>query len=160
MARKTITGLSQRNGIWHIDKKINGERLYESTGTCEREEAERYLIHRLEQIRQQKVYGVRQVRTFREAATRYILEHRDQPSIHLTALCLKQLDPYIGDLPLTHIDDQALEAFIAERQTDQVLPDGKVKPAVTNRTVNIAIERVIRVLSLCARKWRDEERRP
>ncbi|CAK9888595.1 hypothetical protein PS652_01424 [Pseudomonas fluorescens] len=160
MARKTITGLSQRNGIWHIDKKINGERLYESTGACEREEAERYLIHRLEQIRLRKVYGVRQVRTFREAATRYILEHRDQPSIRLTALCLQQLDPYIGDLPLTHIDDQALEAFIAERQSDQVLPDGKVKPAVTNRTVNIAIERVIRVLSLCARKWRDEERRP
>ncbi|WP_224793887.1 MULTISPECIES: tyrosine-type recombinase/integrase [Pseudomonas] len=155
-----MTGLSQRNGIWHIDKKINGERLYESTGACEREEAERYLIHRLEQIRLRKVYGVRQVRTFREAATRYILEHRDQPSIRLTALCLQQLDPYIGDLPLTHIDDQALEAFIAERQSDQVLPDGKVKPAVTNRTVNIAIERVIRVLSLCARKWRDEERRP
>ncbi|UVM69590.1 tyrosine-type recombinase/integrase [Pseudomonas sp. B21-009] len=143
-----------------MDKKINGERLYESTGACEREEAERYLIHRLEQIRLRKVYGVRQVRTFREAATRYILEHRDQPSIRLTALCLQQLDPYIGDLPLTHIDDQALEAFIAERQSDRVLPDGKVKPAVTNRTVNIAIERVIRVLSLCARKWRDEERRP
>ncbi|MDD1977161.1 tyrosine-type recombinase/integrase [Pseudomonas tussilaginis] len=143
-----------------MDKKINGERLYESTGTGEREEAERYLIHRLEQIRLRKVYGVRQVRSFREAATRYILEHRDQPSIRLTALCLKQLDPYIGDLPLTHIDDQALESFIADRQSDQVLPDGKVKPAVTNRTVNIAIERVIRVLSLCARKWRDEERRP
>ena len=160
MARKTITGLSQRNGLWHIDKKINGERLYESTGTGDREEAERYLIHRLEQIRQRKVYGVRQVRLFREAATRYILEHRDQPSIKLTALCLQQLDPYIGDLPLTHIDDQALEQFIEDRQSEQVLPGGKVKAPVSNRTVNIAIERVIRVLSLCARKWRDEERRP
>ena len=160
MARKTITGLSQRNGLWHIDKKINGERLYESTGTGDREEAERYLIHRLEQIRQRKIYGVRQVRLFREAATRYILEHRDQPSIKLTALCLQQLDPYIGDLPLTHIDDQALEQFIKDRQSEQVLPDGKVKAPVSNRTVNIALERVIRVLSLCARKWRDEERRP
>ena len=80
MARKTITGLSQRNGLWHIDKKINGERLYESTGTSQREEAERYLIHRLEQIRQQKVYGVRQVRTWRDAAMRFLLEIRDQPS--------------------------------------------------------------------------------
>ncbi|MNJ40140.1 Phage integrase family protein [compost metagenome] len=160
MARKTITGLSQRNGLWHIDKKINGERLYESTGTGDREEAERYLIHRLEQIRQRKVYGVRQVRLFREAATRYILEHRDQPSIKLTALCLQQLDPYIGDLPLTHIDDQTLEQFIKDRQSEQVLPGGKVKAPVSNRTVNIALERVIRVLSLCARKWRDEERRP
>ena len=160
MARKTITGLSQRNGIWHIDKKINGERLYESTGVGDRAEAEKYLIHRLEQIRQRKVYGVRQVRTFREAATRYLLEHKDQPSIKLTALCLQQLDPYLGALPLTHIDDQALAPFIRDRQTDEDLPNGKVRKAVSNRTVNIAIERVIRVLSLACRKWRDEERRP
>lgn len=160
MARKTITGLSQRNGIWHIDKKINGERLYESTGVSDRAEAEKYLIHRLEQIRQRKVYGIRQVRTFREAATRYLIEHKDQPSIKLTALCLQQLDPYLGDLPLTHIDDQALAPFIRDRQTDEDLPNGKVRKAVSNRTVNIAIERVIRVLSLACRKWRDEERRP
>ncbi|MFF3704747.1 MULTISPECIES: tyrosine-type recombinase/integrase [Pseudomonas] len=155
-----MTGLSQRNGIWHIDKKINGERLYESTGVGDRAEAEKYLIHRLEQIRQRKVYGIRQMRTFREAATRYLLEHKDQPSIKLTALCLQQLDPYLGDLPLTHIDDQALAPFIRDRQTDEDLPDGKVRKAVSNRTVNIAIERVIRVLSLACRKWRDEERRP
>lgn len=160
MARKTITGLSQRNGIWHIDKKINGERLYESTGVGDRAEAEKYLIHRLEQIRQRQVYGVRQVRTFREAATRYLIEHKEQPSIKLTALCLQQLDPYLGDLPLTHIDDQALAPFIRDRQTDEDLPNGKVRKAVSNRTVNIAIERVIRVLSLACRKWRDEERRP
>lgn len=100
------------------------------------------------------------MRTFREAATRYLLEHKDQPSIKLTALCLQQLDPYLGDLPLTHIDDQALAPFIRDRQTDEDLPDGKVRKAVSNRTVNIAIERVIRVLSLACRKWRDEERRP
>lgn len=160
MARKTITGLSQRQGIWHIDKKINGERLYESTGTGDREEAERYLIHRLEKLRQQKVYGIRQVRTWREAATRFLLEFRDQPSIKLSAQYLKQLDPYIGELPLTHIDDHALAPFIRDKLQGGVLPDGKVKKGVSNRTINIAIERVIRVLNLCARKWRDDERRP
>ena len=106
------------------------------------------------------MYGVRQVRTFRETATRYLLEHKDQPSIKLTALRLQQLDPYLGDLPLTHIDDQALAPFIRDRQTDEDLPNGKVRKAVSNRTVNIAIERVIHVLSLACRKWRDEERRP
>jgi integrase len=160
MARKTITGLSQRKGIWHIDKKINGERLYESTGTGDREEAERYLIHRLEKLRQQKIYGVRQVRIWREAATRFLLEFRDQPSIKLSAQYLKQLDPYIGELPLTHIDDHALAPFIRDKLLGGELPDGTVKKGVSNRTVNIAIERVIRVLNLCARKWRDDERRP
>ncbi|KAA8712900.1 tyrosine-type recombinase/integrase [Pseudomonas cannabina] len=160
MARKTITGLSQRKGLWHIDKKINGERLYESTGTADRQEAERYLIHRLEQIRQQKVYGVRQVRTWRDAAMKFLVEIKDQPSFKLSAHHLSQLDPFIGDMPLTHIDDQALEPFIKDRLATKKLADGKVKKGVSNRTVNISIERVVRVLSLCARKWRDSERRP
>lgn len=151
MARKTITGLSQRNGVWHIDKKVNGERIYESTGTGDRAEAERYLIHRLERLRQEKIYGVRRMRIWREAATRFLLEFKDQPSIALSAGHLKQLDPFIGDIPLTHIDDEALEPFVRHKLD----VDG-----VSNRTVNIALERVIRVLNLCARKWRDDERRP
>ncbi|WP_343073025.1 tyrosine-type recombinase/integrase [Pseudomonas folii] len=155
-----MTGLSQRKGLWHIDKKINGERLYESTGTTDRQEAERYLIHRLEQIRQQKVYGVRQVRTWRDAAMKFLVEIKDQPSFRLSALIMTQLDPFIGDIPLNHIDDQALEPFIKHRLESNTLDDGKVKKGVSNRTVNIAIERVVRVLSLCARKWRDDERRP
>ena len=151
MARKTITGLSQRNGIWHIDKRINGERIYESTGTCDRAEAEKYLIHRLEKLRQEKVYGVRRVITWREAATRFLVEFKDQPSIRLSAVYLEQLDPFIGDLPITHIDDAALSGFIRHKlEQDEV----------SNRTVNIALERVIRILNLCARKWRDSERRP
>lgn len=151
MARKTITGLSQRNGIWHIDKRINGERLYESTGTGDREEAEKYLIHRLERLRQEKVYGVRRVRIWREAATRYLLENREQPSIALTAGLLKRLDTYIGDIPLTHIDDESLAPYVRHR----LEVDG-----VANRTVNMALERVIRILNICARKWRDDDKRP
>ncbi|WP_253278612.1 tyrosine-type recombinase/integrase [Pseudomonas thivervalensis] len=155
-----MTGLSQRKGIWHIDKKINGERLYESTGTTDRQEAERYLIFRLEQIRQQKVYGVREVRTWRDAAMRFLVEIKDQPSFKLSAHHIAQLDPFIGDIPLTHIDDQALAPFIKDRLAPKKLENGKVKKGVSNRTVNISIERVVRVLSLCARKWRDDERRP
>lgn len=150
MARKGITGLSQRNGIWHIDKKINGERLYESTGTGDRAEAERYLIRRLELLRQEKVYGVRRVRIWREAATRYLLEKKDQPSIKLTARCLKQLDPFIGDVPLTHVDDEALAPFVKQR----------LEEGVSHRTINIALERVMRILNVSARKWRDEDKRP
>ncbi|WP_256587620.1 tyrosine-type recombinase/integrase [Pseudomonas sp. HLS-6] len=155
-----MTGLYEKGGVWQIDKVYRGERIRESTGTGDREEAEQYLIHKLEQLRQQKVYGVRQVRTWEEAATRYLLESKDQPSIHLTALCMKQLHPFIGHLPLTHIDDQALEPFIKDRQTAKVLDDGRVQKPVSNRTINIAIERAVRVLTLCARKWRDDDRRP
>lgn len=161
MARKAITGLQrQANGIWKIDKVYRGERIQESTGTCDRQEAEQYLIHLLENKRQEKVYGVRRVRTWRDAATRFLLEFQDQPSIGLSATYLEQLDPFIGELPLTHVDDESLAPFVKFKLTPQKLLTGKIKPAVSNRTVNIALERVIRILNLCARKWRDEEKRP
>lgn len=155
MARKTITGLQrQANGIWKIDKVYKGERIQESTGTSDREEAEQYLIHLLEKKRQQKVYGVRQVKSWRDAATRFLIEFQDQPSIKLSAIYLEQLDPYLGDLPLPFIDDEALAPYVRDK-----LKPKEGKP-VGHRTVNIALERVIRILNLCARKWRDEEKRP
>lgn len=156
MARKTITGLQKMpNGIWKIDKRYKGERIQESTGTCDREEAEQYLIHLLEKKRQEKVYGVRQVRIWREAATKFLIEFKDQSSIGLSAIYLEQLDPFIGHLPLTHIGDSSLAPFIEHK-----LRPGEGKRGVANRTVNIALERVIRILNLCARKWRDDEMRP
>lgn len=155
MARKTITGLQkQPNGIWKIDKIYKGERIQESTGTCDREEAEQYLIHLLEKKRNEKVYGVRQVKIWREAATKFLLDFKDQPSIRLSAIYLEQLDPYIGDLPLPFVDDDALAPYIHDRQNPAT-----GKPA-SPRTINIALERVIRVLNLCARKWRDDQKRP
>lgn len=160
MARKTISGLYERSGIWHIDKVVRGQRLQESTGSSERQEAEQYLIHRLEKLRQEKVYGVREVRTWREAATRFLVEFKDQASIALSASHIEQLDPYIGDLPITHIDDGTLAAFKRDRQKPTKTANGKVKPGVSNRTVNIALQRVVRILNLCHRKWRDAEKRP
>lgn len=151
MARKTISGLQKMpNGIWKIDKRYKGERIQESTGTCDREEAEQYLIHRLEQLRQEKVYGVRPVIQWQEAATRYLIEFQNQPSIWLTAIYLEQLDSYIGDLPLSRIDDRSLAPYIKD----------KLQGGASNRTVNIALERVIRILNLCARKWRDDNSKP
>lgn len=155
MAKKSITGLQrQPNGIWKIDKVYRGERIQESTGTGDREEAEQYLIHLLEKKRQQKVYGVREVKTWRDAATRFLIEFRDQPSIRLSAIYLEQLDPYLGKLPLNFIDDDALAPYIKDRLNPK---EGK---AAGHRTINIALERVIRVLNLCSRKWRDEQKRP
>lgn len=157
-----IPGLTRRHegGVWIINKQIRGYgRLYESTGTCSREEAERFLVKRLTEIREQVVYGARPVITWREAATRYLVEFADQPSAWLTATYLEQLDPFIGHLPLTHIDDEALRGYIAERRKPAVLKNGKVR-TTSNRTINIALQRVVRVLNVCHRKWRDDQKRP
>ena len=51
---------------------------------------------------------------------------------------------------LDEIDDEALQAY----------KDDRLEAGRKNRTINIALQRVVRVLNLCRRKWRDEKRRP
>lgn len=160
MARKTITGLYAHDGIWRINKVVRGHRIHESTGTSSRPEAEKYLIHRLEQLRQELIYGVRVTHTFKQAATRYVKEFSDQRSIGLTRTYLDQLEPFIGHLPLTHVDDESLAPFIKWMKKPGVFTNGKPKRASSGRTINLALQRCMRVLSLSHRKWRDAQKRP
>jgi len=147
MGRSKVPGLRKRGRIWHIDKQIRGYgSLCESTGSHDLEEAQRYLAKRCEEIRQASVYGIRPTRSFREAATKYLLEHQRKASIDMDALFYRQLDPHIGDLPLDQVHDGTLSRFIESRLTA-----GK-KP----KTVNLALSTVRRTLNLASRKWRDE----
>ncbi len=117
MGRTKSAGLRKRGDVWHIDKQIRGYgTLCESTGTGDLEEAERYLTFRLEQIRQASVYGVRPRRSFRQAATKYLLEHQHKASIDCDALHLKHLDGFIGDLPIDQVHEGSLQAFIGARR--------------------------------------------
>jgi integrase len=146
MGRKHSPGLRKRRGIWHIEKQIKGYgRVYESTGTGHLEEAERHLGKRLEEIRQTCVYGVRPARSFREAATKYLLENQDKASIENDARHLKQLDPFIGDLPMHQVHMGTLAPFIAARR----------QQGVKTKTINLGLSVVRRILNLAARLWRD-----
>lgn len=144
---KRATGLTKRGNIWHIEKEVRGYgRLRESTGAYTLEEAEKYLTKRLDEIRQATVYGIRQKRIFREAATKYLLENQHKRSIATDAIHLKQLDPWIGDTLLDQIHDGTLQPFITAR-----LKEGR-----KHKTINLALEVVRRIVNLAARKWRDE----
>jgi len=144
MAKKS-TGLTKRNGIWHINKVIKGKRLYESTGTGTLEEAERYLALRITEFREHVVYGARRSYTFIEAATKYLKEE-DKKSIDRDAVSLKAVMPYIGELPLEQIHMGTLEVFISDRKV----------MGLKNGTINRDIAIISRVLKLAAKLWRDE----
>ena len=81
MGRKSTPGLKKRAGIWHIDKRIGGRRICQSTGTSELAEAERFLARISEETRQAEVYGVRPARTFEQAGAKFVLEnqHKKEP---------------------------------------------------------------------------------
>jgi integrase len=147
MGRKRTPGIYKRKGVWHIDKKFLGRRICESTGAASLEEAEKFLACRLDELRNEKVYGIRPRRTFREAAAKYLIENQHKASIHDDAGRLKPLIPFIGDLPLDVINMGSLQQFIEVRR----------KEGRKTRTINHALELVRRILNLAAREWIDED---
>ena len=143
MSRKPMPGLRRRGAVWHIDKRVKGlpgGRLRESTGTDRLDEAEAYLVHRLEEIRNARVYGLRPRRTFEQAAAKYLLENTHKASILDDAMHLKQLMPYVGGLPLEHVHAGSLTPFIAARRAS----------GIRTKSINNALAVVRRILNLLA----------
>ena len=146
---KKIPGLVKRGELWHIDIVINGRRICESTGTGDLQEAERFLAKIIDDIRQVVVYGARPTRTFRMAATKY-LQETDKRSLARDAYCLKNLDPYVGDLDIAHVHMGTLQAYIKSRKTD----------GIKSGTIARDLAVLRRILTLAARTWRDEYNKP
>ncbi len=146
MGRKRTPGIYKRGDAWHIDKKVFGRRLCESTGTSELEEAEKYLARRLEEVRQASVYGVRPKRTFMAAATKYLIENQHKRSLDSDAGRLRVLVEYIGKMSLESINMGSLQPFIESRRQDKV----------KTRTINHGLQVVRRILNLAASEWMDE----
>lgn len=146
MGRKRTPGLRNRGGIWHIEKQILGHKIHESTGTSDLEKAELILAKRVDEIRQATVFGVRPNRVFRDAATRFLEENMHLASIGDYALHLKQLDPYIGNLPIRNVHLETLQPFIRARR----------EQGIKTKSINLALAVVRRILNLAARLWRDE----
>lgn len=147
MAKKT-PGLYRRNGLWHIDKQIKGYgRLCESTGESHLEQAERYLVHRLERIRQTSVYGIRPTRTLVEAATKYLEENLANRAIQREADALKAIMKFVDPhTPLDRIHDGTFDSFRTTRR----------KQGRSAGTINRDLAPVRRILKLAASVWRDE----
>ena len=116
MAKRT-PGLYKRGQVWWIDKRIKGHgRLAESTGTNNLTEAERYLARKLEEIRSARLYGQRPVRTFMEAATKYLDENTHLRSIERSMYALDAVMPFIGSLPLPQVHMGTLQGYLSARR--------------------------------------------
>jgi integrase len=144
--KRSLSGLRLRNGIWHIDKMVDGNRLFESTKVSQRAEAEKVLIYRMEQIRQAKIFGVRPQRTFKEAATRYLTENGHKRTIAKDAEEIDKLMPYIGVTVLDKINMFSLKSYITSRQ----------QQGVKNRTINFNLQLIRHILNLASQEWVDE----
>ncbi len=146
MGKKITSGLRKRGDVWHVEKTVNGRRLFESTGSSNLVEAEQYLARRLEEIRQATVYGVRPDRTFEQAAIEYVKAKVHKKSIHREVKCLNQVQPWIGQVVLRKLHMGVLQPFIAQRRVD----------GVKSRTINQALKIVRQVVNFAAEELIDE----
>lgn len=97
-------------------------------------------------MRKASVYGIRPEWTFRQAATKFLLDNQHKRSIDRYAQSLKILDPIIGNLLLKQVHQGTLEKFIQHRR----------KLGLKANTINRDLAVVRRILILAARLWRDE----
>ena len=118
--KRGTPGLIKREGIWHIDKQVRGRRIRESCGTGDLREAETYLAHKLEEIRQAEIYGVRPTRTFREAAIKYVEEHEHKRSLRSDIGNLRNLLPWIGDVEISKVNMGTLQPWLNHRKSQKL----------------------------------------
>lgn len=146
MGRKVSPGLIKRGEFWHVEKRVLGHRLRESTGVNSLQEAERYLNRRIEEVREAVVYGVRPKRSFEEPAIKFLMEHQHKRSLYSDEGRLKVLVKHIGNLSLESIHMGVLQPFINARR----------KEGIKTRTINHGLQIVRRILNLAASEWMDE----
>ena len=147
MGNQKPSGLTKRGGIWHVDKMFRGTRICESTGTRDLRQAEEYLAKRVVGLREAQLYGLRETRTFRAAATRFLEDYSYKKSLKDDAMHLKKLDRFIGAMELKQVHMGSLQEFIATRRQD----------GVKTKTINASLAVVRRVLNLSATEWMDEQ---
>ncbi|WP_349743190.1 tyrosine-type recombinase/integrase [Roseateles cavernae] len=145
MGQQTSGIYPDKDDTWQVDKWWRKTRLRQR-GFLSFEEADRWLIRELEKLRMVVMHGARPDRTFSEAAAHYVLTHQDKVSLETEIHMLKSVMPTIGELLLPHVHDGSLAPYIAKRQAD-----GRA-----NKTINLALGVVRRILNLAATSWRDE----
>jgi len=145
MGRKTTGIYPGKNGSWQIDRRYASTRLRQR-GFASFEEAESWLIKRLEQLRATELHGERPERLFSEAAAYYLLKHQDKASLVSETYHLQSVMPTVGDLPINQVHDRTLGPHVERR-----LAAGR-----KHKTINLELGIVRRILNLCATSWRDE----
>lgn len=115
--------LVQRGGVWWLDCQINGVRFRESLKTADKKLAQQAHDIRRAELWRQGVLKEKPRKTFADAAARWLRERQDKRSIELDALKLKHFCRTLGDIQLSSLTADMIEAAI---------PAGG-KPATRNR---------------------------
>jgi integrase len=104
-------------------------------------------MHRIDELRQTKTYGIARQVTFKEAAGRYLMENEHKRAIRRDADALSMIVPYIGDLPISKVHSGTIQPFV----------DVRLRAGKSPGTVNRDLSPVRTILKRASDTWRDNE---
>jgi integrase len=146
MGRPTTPGIFWGADGWEVDKVVDGYR-FRHRGEPSYGTAESWLDA---EVAARRTRPAGSVKTFDQAAAHYVTKHAEKISLELDIWLLGLVVPFIGGRPLDQVDDEALEPFVAAMRARR--RHGKPLKA---KTINLALDRVRRILNLAARAWRE-----
>ena len=109
MGQQTRGIYPQKDGTWQVDKWRHSTR-FRQRGLGSFEEAERWLIKQLGELRSVVVQGERQLCRFDETAAHYLLTNQSKASLVTKIYLLPRVMPMIGALELHQVHDGTLAA--------------------------------------------------
>lgn len=132
-----------------VNKQHKGQRIFQRLGEVSQDDAEAWLRGKQAELDAKEAHKLRKGadRLWRVAAGRYLdeCEKREARTLDMITRHVDALLPYIGDIPMRDISNEALERFIADR----------VKAGAKNSTINRTLEVVRTTAIRAARVWRD-----
>ena len=144
MARTNGVYRRRQSRFWWIAAKLpNGERIRQSAGTENRDEAEALLARiKLEAFRAQH-FGIKPQRSWQETVVRYLSSKSNLRSLRDVQRICRMLDPYLGNLTLQKIDGDVIWK----------VTQGELKRGNAPATVNRYLALIRNVLRTARDEW-------
>jgi len=156
MGRSKTAGITtDAAGNRIISKTVEGIQIFARLGAVTQEQAEAELARRVRETKERIERGRCTRRTFGQACVHYLSldEIKAKRSVDTDAYHIALLEPYLGDLELSAIHDDApkLKEFKKHRlEVDEV----------SRTTLKRSLEVLRRILRLASMKWRNEDGTP
>jgi integrase len=156
MGRPTIPGIYRgEDGRWNVDKVIDSRR-FRHDGEPSYAEAEGWLLKELSRPPAEPAVVAAAPILFDAASAHYVSTHEKKVSLELDVYLLGLVMPYVGQLPIDQVHNGTLQPFKDAMQAGEEPATRPLKA----KTINLALDRVRRILTLCARLWRDGDGKP
>lgn len=144
MARKEGVYWRPDSGFWWINATLpNGQRIRQSAGTENRDDAEALLAKLKLDAYRGHHFGLKPERSWREAVVRYLeLKRSLRSHSDLQRIC-RMLDPYLGDMMLNQIDGDVIWRVV----------QGESKKGNKPATINRYLATVRSLLRMARDEW-------